>query len=120
MVGTERRHGRLIFKKKLVMPFLQIGFFPGLDLTIEEIPVQYAFVKVIRTCFRSKNHLSLALSLPFLTGGKTFLISFVFFSGQCSGEGKEILSGFKVNLKNPELPVLLKGQKILVCKLVSR
>ncbi len=48
----------MIFKKKLVMPLLQISFFPGLELTIEEIPVQYAFVKVIRTCFISKNHLS--------------------------------------------------------------
>jgi hypothetical protein len=58
VVGNEKTHGRVLFKKKWVMPFLQIGFFPGLELTIEEIPVQYGFVKVIRTYFRRKNHLS--------------------------------------------------------------
>ncbi len=81
MVGTERRQGRFIFKKKLVVPFLQISFFPGLELTIEEIPVQYAFVKVIRTCFRSKNHLSKALSPTIFDWLQNIfnIISFFFF-----------------------------------------
>jgi hypothetical protein len=54
MLGTDGRHCRGLLKKKWFRPFLQISFFPGLELTIEEIPVQYGFVQVMEPVLEVK------------------------------------------------------------------